>query len=206
MAREWGLASLTESHGSRIVTSRPDTARRDIMCRPRPPCAVANAPDHAACVVASHPEQGWSLLCNGMVVFDDTGGPFPGGHSSSPRRRDAVTAVRSVMKPELSATDGATHPRFQDGSCATVYLAVLLPPGMTPSDAQFALAGAARKTTADGRRVRYVHGMYLPAQARMLCVFTAENEEAVYAAARLAQLSFTRIDAPPSQSADPPVG
>jgi hypothetical protein len=24
-------------------------------------------------VVASHPEQGWSLLCNGVVLFDDAG-------------------------------------------------------------------------------------------------------------------------------------
>jgi hypothetical protein len=23
--------------------------------------------------VASHPEQGWSLLCNGVVLFDDGG-------------------------------------------------------------------------------------------------------------------------------------
>jgi hypothetical protein len=23
--------------------------------------------------VASHPEQGWSLLCNGVLVFDDGG-------------------------------------------------------------------------------------------------------------------------------------
>jgi hypothetical protein len=23
--------------------------------------------------VATHPEQGWSLLCNGVVVFDDNG-------------------------------------------------------------------------------------------------------------------------------------
>jgi hypothetical protein len=24
-------------------------------------------------VVAGHPEQGWSLLCNGIVLFDDAG-------------------------------------------------------------------------------------------------------------------------------------
>lgn len=24
-------------------------------------------------MVASHPEQGWSLLCNGIVLFDDAG-------------------------------------------------------------------------------------------------------------------------------------
>ena len=30
-------------------------------------------PHLSACTVASLPEQGWSLLCNGMIVFDDMG-------------------------------------------------------------------------------------------------------------------------------------
>jgi hypothetical protein len=29
--------------------------------------------------VAFHPEQGWSLLCNGVIVFDDMGEILPGG-------------------------------------------------------------------------------------------------------------------------------
>jgi hypothetical protein len=33
----------------------------------------------AARVVAAGPEQGWSLLCNGVVVFDGTGVRLPGG-------------------------------------------------------------------------------------------------------------------------------
>lgn len=33
----------------------------------------------AAHVTVSHPEQGWSLLCNGIVLFDDGGGLLPGG-------------------------------------------------------------------------------------------------------------------------------
>lgn len=42
------------------------------MCQHRPSCA--GAPDcQAARAVASHPEQGWSLLCYGVVAFDDTG-------------------------------------------------------------------------------------------------------------------------------------
>jgi hypothetical protein len=36
--------------------------------------------------VATHPEQGWSLLCNGIVVFDDTGELLPGGYALPPRR------------------------------------------------------------------------------------------------------------------------
>lgn len=27
----------------------------------------------------SHPEQGWGLLCNGVVVFEDTGELLPDG-------------------------------------------------------------------------------------------------------------------------------
>ena len=44
------------------------------MCPHWPPCPLADRPDRdAAHTVASHPEQGWSLLCNGVIVFDDMG-------------------------------------------------------------------------------------------------------------------------------------
>jgi uncharacterized protein DUF5999 len=50
------------------------------MCQHQPRCPTANAPDHdAARVVAAHPEQGWSLLCNGVVVFEDYGELLPDG-------------------------------------------------------------------------------------------------------------------------------
>jgi hypothetical protein len=46
----------------------------EIMCQHQSRCPGASAPDRtAACVVAAHPEQGWSLLCNGVVLFDDAG-------------------------------------------------------------------------------------------------------------------------------------
>jgi hypothetical protein len=35
----------------------------------------------AARVAVSHPEQGWSLLCNGIVLFDDAGALLPGGQA-----------------------------------------------------------------------------------------------------------------------------
>ena len=57
------------------------------MCLHRPPCPPANRPDRdAAKVVSAHPEQGWSLLCNGVVVFDDLGELLPDGHAVAPRR------------------------------------------------------------------------------------------------------------------------
>ena len=55
------------------------------MCQHEPRCPNATAPDHvAARVVASHPEQGWSLLCNGVVVFDDLGELLPTGKAVLP--------------------------------------------------------------------------------------------------------------------------
>ena len=50
------------------------------MCQHQPQCPNADALDHdAARVVATFPEQGWSLLCNGVVIFADTGELLPDG-------------------------------------------------------------------------------------------------------------------------------
>jgi hypothetical protein len=55
------------------------------MCQHEPPCPSANGPDHAtARVIAARPEQGWSLLCNGVVVFDDGGELLPDGSAVAP--------------------------------------------------------------------------------------------------------------------------
>jgi hypothetical protein len=57
------------------------------MCQHTPTCPSAAAPDHdAAKVVSSHPEQGWSLLCNGVVVFEDTGEILPDRRIVAPHR------------------------------------------------------------------------------------------------------------------------
>jgi hypothetical protein len=40
----------------------------------------------AAHIVAAHPEQGWNLLCNGAIVFDDTGELLPDGSVVAPHR------------------------------------------------------------------------------------------------------------------------
>jgi len=34
--------------------------------------------------MTSHPEQGWSLLCNGVVIFDDGGALLPDGRALLP--------------------------------------------------------------------------------------------------------------------------
>jgi hypothetical protein len=57
------------------------------MCKHWPECPSATAPDHAAArIVAFRPEQGWNLLCNGVVAFDDTGELIPDGGSTPPHR------------------------------------------------------------------------------------------------------------------------
>jgi hypothetical protein len=60
---------------------------RCAMCQHESSCPSATAPDRtAARVVAAHPEQGWSLLCNGVVLFDDTGELLPDGRIIPPHR------------------------------------------------------------------------------------------------------------------------
>ena len=55
-------------------------------CHHFPRCPAATAPGRdAARTVAAHPEQGWSLLCNGVILFDDTGELLPGGQALAPR-------------------------------------------------------------------------------------------------------------------------
>ena len=61
------------------------------MCPHQPRCPESDSPDaDAARVTASHPEQGWSLLCNGIVRFDDTGELMPDGRAKAPVRLHCV--------------------------------------------------------------------------------------------------------------------
>jgi hypothetical protein len=52
------------------------------------------APDRmAAHAAVNHPEQGWSLLCNGIVLFDDAGALLPGGEEVVPPATGPLTAA-----------------------------------------------------------------------------------------------------------------
>jgi hypothetical protein len=54
------------------------------MCSHQLPGTAADArPVH---VVAAHPEQGWNLLCDGTIVFDDSGELLPDGRVVAPHR------------------------------------------------------------------------------------------------------------------------
>ena len=55
------------------------------MCSHEPHCPPAGDTARAAAhVIAGHPEQGWSLLCNGIVLFDDGGLLLPDGRAQAP--------------------------------------------------------------------------------------------------------------------------
>jgi hypothetical protein len=55
------------------------------MCQHQPRCPEWPASDHlAARIVADQPRQGWSLLCNGVILFDDGGELLPGGRAVTP--------------------------------------------------------------------------------------------------------------------------
>ena len=65
----------------------------DALCTHMPKCPSADSPDReAARVVASHPEQGWSLLCNAVLLFEDTGELLPDGRVVDPHRPVAAMA------------------------------------------------------------------------------------------------------------------
>lgn len=69
-------------------------------CSHLPTCPHAEAVDHdAAKVIAAAPEQGWSLLCNGVIIFDDTGELLPDGSTIAPHRGPAphIPAARQPV-------------------------------------------------------------------------------------------------------------
>lgn len=75
------------------------------MCQHQPPCPPAGAPDRqAAHVMASHPEQGWSLLCNGVVAFEDTGVLLPDGRSIPPRQPTHPNVTALLPRPPRPVT------------------------------------------------------------------------------------------------------
>ena len=63
------------------------------MCAHPTPCPDATADDRVlATPVSRHPEQGWTLLCNGVVLFDDDGELLPDGQVVLSRQWQLATA------------------------------------------------------------------------------------------------------------------
>ena len=64
------------------------------MCAHVPTCPPADSSSHdLAVVVRDHPEQGWSLLCNGVVLFDDDGELMPDGRAIASYRAWALAGT-----------------------------------------------------------------------------------------------------------------
>ncbi|WP_327297761.1 MULTISPECIES: DUF5999 family protein [unclassified Streptomyces] len=65
------------------------------MCQHQPPCPASVRPDReAAKPVARDHVMGWTLLCNGVLCFEDTGEILPSGKIIAPHRpTDAVVAA-----------------------------------------------------------------------------------------------------------------
>jgi hypothetical protein len=63
----------------------------DVRTRPHPTGSPRN--------LATHPEQGWTLLCNGAIVFDDLGALLPTTPTATsvqpPRPSRRLRAVRA---------------------------------------------------------------------------------------------------------------
>jgi len=77
------------------------------MCTHQPPCPGALSEDRAlAQVRAAHPEQGWSLLCNGVIRFEDEGLLLPSGAAIDPPARSVPAHPHRRSAGRRPATRG----------------------------------------------------------------------------------------------------
>ena len=73
------------------------------MCTHQPLCPPADRPDRdAARTIAFRPEQGWSLLCNGVIVFEDAGELLPNGRAVPPHQLIRLNRANPVHLAELA--------------------------------------------------------------------------------------------------------
>ncbi|MEW2162139.1 DUF5999 family protein [Streptomyces sp. NPDC007084] len=64
------------------------------MCSHQSSCpALDSVAPH---IVSAHPEQGWHLLCDGVIVFDDSGELRPDGSVVAPHRVFAERLVTAA--------------------------------------------------------------------------------------------------------------
>ncbi|MEU3171818.1 DUF5999 family protein [Streptomyces sp. NPDC007000] len=106
-------ALVPESHAQALMPlARFATAVRTVLWELRaegtlykhsPPCPPAGASDHlAACVHVAYPAAGWSMLCSGLILFEDAGYLLPSGNVFGPRRSlPCETVMRCPPFPRL---------------------------------------------------------------------------------------------------------
>jgi hypothetical protein len=69
-------------------------------------------------------------------------------------------------------------------------------PGITKerlAGAQKAAIETSKQFTAQGKNVRYIRSMFLPEEARCMCMFEAQNSEVVKEVNDAAKLPYTRV-------------
>lgn len=77
-----------------------------------------------------------------------------------------------------------------------VYVADRNLPGITMDElagAQRAAIDTSQRFTEEGRPVRYIRSMYVPGDDRCMCLFEAEDAEAVKAVNDAAGIPYTRV-------------
>jgi hypothetical protein len=95
-ARKQQMTSQSEATATELKSRSSSHATMHGVCTHVPACPGADGPDRdAAHVIASHPEQGWSLLCNGVVLFDDDGELLPDGRAVA-HHRDFVPLLATA--------------------------------------------------------------------------------------------------------------
>ena len=105
-----------------IMPPSPARLTEDGRCPHRPPCPGALEPDRlAARLVARYPDQGWSLLCNGVVLLDDGDQLLPDGRIVSPAA--ASRSCRSKRKQRRQQRTGKAGEHHRPGA-----------PQQTPTD------------------------------------------------------------------------
>ncbi|CCK32941.1 hypothetical protein BN159_p63 (plasmid) [Streptomyces davaonensis JCM 4913] len=105
-------------------TATTGTTLPDLLCTHTPTCPTADSPDReAAHVVAAHPEQGWSLLCNAVLLFEDTGELLPDGRIVDPHRPTGAT--RPLRLAATHALIGGTARSGKTGAAALLQAASL---------------------------------------------------------------------------------
>ncbi|OKJ10593.1 hypothetical protein AMK21_30425 [Streptomyces sp. CB00316] len=90
-------------------TTHPEPATTsqlpDSLCQHTPRCPSADSPDReAARIVAAHPEQGWSLLCNSLLLWEDTGALLPDGQVVAPHRPTDTLGALILRYPDQQAS------------------------------------------------------------------------------------------------------
>ncbi|MFB8025994.1 MULTISPECIES: DUF5999 family protein [unclassified Streptomyces] len=63
-----------------------------MACSHQPTCPTADNSDRDAAKVVTRDVQGWAELCNGVLLFEDTGELLPDGRIIAPHRPAGIAA------------------------------------------------------------------------------------------------------------------